>query len=117
MNIKEKFYLLDFFMNEYKWSWKEAVDFVFETPMDIVNNLYQTAINRQKEIVKLKTKLTAIAVGAGFSGKLDLLDKVFGDNKVSEAQYLAGVRKLWVEMGRDPKKLEELIKTGKPIVF
>ena len=117
MKREEKFYLLDFFMNEYKWGWKEAVDFVFNAPMDVVNSLYQSAIKRQKEIMKLQTKLTAVAVASGFSGKLDSLDRIFGSEKTDKDQYLNGVRSLWVKMGKDPKKLEEMIKKGKTIVI
>jgi len=118
MENKEKFYLIDFFANEYKWSFAEAVKFVFETPNDIVMNLYKTALKRQRDDIRLKTKLIAYAVGAGFSGKMEILDEVFGiKKKVSEAEYLNGVRTLWAKMGRDPKKLEEMIKSGEMIKF
>ena len=114
-----KFYLLDFFMNEYKWSFVEAKNFVFETPIDVVMKLYDQAIKRQREYIRLNTKLMGYAVAAGFSGKLELLDEIFGDKKPesNKQQYLAGVRALWAKMGRDPRKLEEMIKSGKEIKF
>jgi len=120
MELNSKFYLIDFFASEYKWSFDEIVKFVFETPNDIVMTLYKTALKRQKETIQLKTKLMAYAVGAGFSGKIEILDEVFGIKKkaeVSEAEYLNGVRILWAKMGRDPKKLEEMIKSGEMIKF
>lgn len=115
-----KYYLLDFFMNEYKWSWKEAQDFVFNTPMNIVVELYHQAIKRNREMLQLQTKLYAYAVTAGFSGKIELLDDIFNTEKsgdVQKQQYLAQVRGLWARMGRDPRKLEEMIKQGKEIKF
>lgn len=114
-NKKELFNLLDFFMLEYGWGFNETVSFLFFTPLDVVLTLYKVARKRKQDELHLNTKLSACAAAAGFSGKIQELDKLFKskENKIPDSEIKSQVQALWNKMGKSSEAFKRQKQQGK----
>lgn len=98
------------FAAEYGWTYEYSASI----PQDIVIKLMNKMMIRKKREYQILAKIVAIGVNCGFSGKMKALDRLFNDEveKVSDDDYLNGIRELWAKMGKNPKEIEEKIKSG-----
>ena len=110
--------VLDIIISEYGWS----IDYCLKLPHDVLCAFYEAILNRKHREYQMETKFTAYAVNAGFSGKIDSIDKIFKNQKankesepIDEDTWKAQIMNIWVRTGRDPKELEEKWKKGEDI--
>jgi len=101
--------LLDVLMSEYGWT----LEYCLALPGDVIVDLYKTINARQLAHAKLWVKLIGAAVGAGFSGKIDKLDKIFGDSpevpnqELDRESWKAQLKGLWLRLGRNAEEFEQ----------
>jgi hypothetical protein len=105
----------DLFASEYGWS----LEYSISLSQDIVLKLMEKIIKRQKSNYSIQTRLMAIAVNCGFSGKMKALDKLFDQNddnekheEISEVEYFSNVRAIMKGLGKSNAEIEKQIKSG-----
>ena len=96
LDKEDLFILLDLIISEYGWS----IEYCLKLPQDIIFKLAQQIQKRRRENYKFNTKLMAIAVSLGFSGKIDQVDKIFSDNLTTKEDidpnvWKSQVKNLW----------------------
>ena len=120
MNI-EIVKIIDVLMAEYGWS----IHYTMKLPITIIQDLYKTIVERQKEEYKLQTKLQAMAIGAAFSKDgFKMIDKIFNgestdsvdavvdaDDFDEEAQK-GQMKSIWVKMGKKPEDFDKAYADG-----
>lgn len=106
--------ILDVLLSEYGGT----VEYWMGQRITLITALYKQIMKRKGQEYKLKTKLMTAAVGCGFSGKLDQIDKIFksqdeeSPTEVTQEQWKSQLRQLWKQQGKDPKKFEEQYEKG-----
>jgi hypothetical protein len=110
------FYILDIIISEYGWD----VDYCMKIPHDVLMGFYHAILARKHREDYLHTKLTGLAVNAGFSGKLENIDKVFKkdtevNEPVDEDAWKNQLRSLWARLGKDLKEFDEKWERGENI--
>jgi hypothetical protein len=113
---KVLFSILDIIMSEYGWS----VEYCMKLPHDVLDAFYQAILERKRQDYYLQTKFTAYAVNAGFSGKIENIDKIFKrevikDEKVDSVAWKAQLKALWLKMKKDPVEFERKWEAGENI--
>jgi hypothetical protein len=103
-------------MSEYGWS----LEYCLKIPHTIIFEFHKAIVARKKADIKLYAKIMAVAVGAGFNGKIDIMDKLFKEDEVEEAdpeQWKAETKAMWLKFGKDPEEFEKKWKAGEQIVI
>ena len=103
------YFVLDLLISEYGWS----LEYCLKLPGDVVTDLVNAITKRQHGYWKSFTKLSGIAVSAGFSGKLDEIDKIFDtenkvlveDKEVDKVAWKGQVKSMWMKMKSGNKSL------------
>ena len=106
--------MCDTLMSEYSWT----LEYVLSIPHDIIKQLYSLILDRKQVEYRLLAKIIAVGSNAGFSGKMNNVNKMFKKaDKVNEESadfQIEQMRKLWLKFnpGKDIKILEEQLKKG-----
>ena len=103
---KDKLILLtmcDALMSEYSWT----LEYVLSIPHDIIKNLYALIIERKQAEYGLLAKIIAVGTNAGFTGKMDAVNKMFkktgSDAEGASAEtQIEQMRQMWMKL--HPKK-------------
>jgi len=103
------YFVLDLLISEYGWS----LEYCIKLPGDVVTKLVNAITKRQNAYWKTYTKLSGVACSAGFSGKLDEIDKLFDtentdstkDKEVDKEAWKGQVKSMWMKMKSSKKNL------------
>ena len=118
---EEKLYaILDSLLSEYGGT----IEYWIKLPHTIILSLSEAIVSRKKEELKLKAKVYAMSVSAGFNGKMEIVDNLFSDEKDEEKQeekdnleFKAETKALWQQFGKDPEEFERKWEAGEQIII
>lgn len=118
MNTDSFYKIFDILMSEYHWT----LEYCLSLPSDVVSKLLKEIQIRKLKHTKLWTKLIGCAVGAGFNGKINTLDKLFSNEEASNPEldklaWKAQMKGLWKRLGKDPDEFEKKWDSGENISF
>ena len=112
-NIESIIELIDLIANEYGWS----IEYILGLDIVLLKNIQKVIIKRKRRDLSIHAKTMGAAVAAGFSGKLDKLDKLYReDDEPEQESDLGALKELWKKLKKNPADLEKQMKEGKVVL-